>query len=75
MPTFGYYGFYGCCDAGPDNAWFARYNASNASSLWLRDDNGKVAAFSGSPIYDLCSADMMRFYKSVIRPGRPGEGI
>ena len=35
--------FYGCCDIGEDNSWFPQYRASNASALWLRDDNGKVA--------------------------------
>ena len=35
--------FYGCCDIGEGNSWFPQYRASNASALWLRDDNGKVA--------------------------------
>ena len=35
--------FYGCCDIGEDNSWFPQYRGSNASALWLRDDNGKIA--------------------------------
>lgn len=66
MPTFGYYGFYGCCAAGPDNGWFSKYNASNASVLWLRDDNGKVARYGDTAIYDLCEPRMMEFFKNTI---------
>ena len=35
--------FYGCCDIGEGNSWFPQYRGSNASALWLRDDNGKIA--------------------------------
>ena len=66
MPTFGYYGFYGCCDAGSDNVWYPQFKTSNASSLWLRDDNSKIARYGDSPIYDLCEPRMMTFYKEVI---------
>ena len=66
MPTFGYYGFYGCCDAGADNAWFPQFTAANASHLWLKDDTGKVARYGDTPIYDFCEPRMLTFYKEVI---------
>lgn len=56
----------GCCDAGADNGWFPQFNASNASALWLRDDNGKVARFGSTPLYDFCEPRMMEFYKETI---------
>ena len=37
MPTFAYYGSYGCCSP-YNNEWYPLFNGSNASALWLHDD-------------------------------------
>eukprot|EP00937_MAST-01D_sp_MAST-1D-sp2_P005481 g5481.t1 len=73
MPTFAYYGSYGCCSP-YNNEWYPDFNRSNASALWLHDDTGRaVIAGTGSPrgaatgyVYDLCNPDMLHFYKAVI---------
>ena len=73
MPTFGYYGSYGCCSP-YNNEWMPQFNGTNASSLWLRDDDGRpLLAGPGSThgsqvnhIYDFCNPDMLTFYKQVI---------
>ena len=57
MPTFAYYGWYGCCSP-YNNEWFSKFNATNASALWLRDDQGKPVQLGGGSsvgyAYDFC---------------------
>ena len=65
MPVFGYYGWYGCCSP-YNNEWFAEYNSSASSALWLRDDAGRVVLTGTAPVYDFCSRDMLSFYKTTI---------
>lgn len=64
MPTFAYYGFYGCClPANGPSEWYAEFNAT--PSLWLRDDTGAPVKL-GSYVYDLCNPAMLDFYKHRI---------
>ena len=73
MPTFAYYGYYGCCSPF-NNRWYSLFNASNASHLWLKDDTGRAVQLGrGGPrgstvsyVYDLCSSGMLEFYKDTI---------
>jgi hypothetical protein len=69
MPTFGYYGFYGCCSP-YNNDWFPAFNAT--PSLWLHDDLGRpVVVGKGidgavGHAYDLCNETMVDFYTQKI---------